>query len=357
MKSTIALVMIVKNEERTLKRCLESAINYVDEVIIVDTGSSDNTKQIASDFGAKIFDYTWQQDFAAARNFALTKSTSEWNLILDADEYISNDCERIIQDFIHLQIKVIGKVKRIDSFKGTDGINYEQSYISRLVPKGCYYSGKIHEQIKSDLPRINVDIEIQHDGYYEHNKSERNIPILQTVIEENPSDPYYYYQIAKEYRGLEDYEQTFQYLKEAYLLAKGTEPYFANIVINFLYAIMASKHLEVGLSVIENEQKNVGHYPDFYFVSALYLLELILSDTEQYGEMLPLIEQFYQNAIEIGESDLEGSVLGTGSFAAHHNLGVFYEVIGDVNKAKHQYERAAEYGYEPSKERLSILKF
>lgn len=356
MKPTISLVMIVKDEERTLKRCLESVAAYVDEIVIVDTGSQDNTKQIAEQYHAKIIDYVWIQDFAAARNFAVSQSTSDWNLVLDADEYISNDCEEAMRTFIAQPVKHIGRIKRIDAFKGTDGVNYEQSYISRLLPADCRYEGRIHEQVQSHYPRAIVDIEIQHDGYYEQSRSQRNIPILQAVLAEQPNDPYYLYQLAKEYRGLDEHELAFQHVKEAYLHMQGNENYAAGIVINLMYAIIASGHLEVGLSVIENEQQHFGHYPDFYFVSALYLLELILSDTEQYGDMLPLIEQFYQRALEIGESDLEGSVRGTGSFAAHHNLGVFYEVTGQLEKAKEQYLLAATYDYSPSLQRLEGIQ-
>ena len=86
--SSVSLVMIVKNEESTLERCLESVKNIVDEIVIVDTGSVDNTKEIAQRFNAKIYDFEWCNDFSAARNYALSKATGEIRLVLDADEYI-----------------------------------------------------------------------------------------------------------------------------------------------------------------------------------------------------------------------------------------------------------------------------
>jgi len=351
----ISLVMIVKNEERTLRRCLESVSNVVDEIVIVDTGSTDQTQMIASEFQANIFHYEWQNDFGAARNFALSKSTCEWSLVLDADEYISNVCAEAIHEFIH-QGSAIGKIKRVDKFMSDDRINYEVSYISRLFTSDCRYSGKIHEQVESNLPRRRVDIEIQHDGYLNQLKTDRNIPILLKVIEENPEDPYYHYQIAKEYRGLNSHEQSYVHLKRAYTTITRKEGYAPSLIVNYLYAIMASGNLAEGLSVVENEQDYLSDHPDFHFVSALYLLELILSDPNQYGELMPYIERFYLRALEIGETAQEGSVIGTGSFAAHHNLGVFYEVTGDIEKAEKQYMYAKEYDYAPSIERLSSLK-
>ena len=87
--STISLCMIVKDEEEYLTRCLKSVKPVVDEIIIVDTGSSDNTNGIARAFGAKVFDFIWADDFSEARNFSISKATKDWIFVLDADEVIS----------------------------------------------------------------------------------------------------------------------------------------------------------------------------------------------------------------------------------------------------------------------------
>lgn len=355
MKPTISLVMIVKDEEAVLRRCLNSVARYVDEIIIVDTGSTDRTKEIALEFNAKIYDFVWNNDFSSARNFALSKARTSWCLVMDADEYISNDCTESLNRFMQNEPS-IGKIKRIDKFKGTDGVNYEQSYISRLFPSYCRYTGRIHEQIETELPRLYVDIEIQHDGYFQQTKSDRNIPILKSVIAEHPIDPYYHFQIAKEYRGLGNHELTYQHLKQAYQLMTHNEVYAPNIVVHYLYAIIASGHLEEGIPVIDNEREFLWNFPDFFFVTGLYLLELISSDPDTFGHLIPLIEQYYRRAIEIGDNQHEGSVLGTGSYAAFHNLGVFYEVVGNVSEAIKCYEQAAALNYEPSIERLKNVE-
>jgi glycosyltransferase involved in cell wall biosynthesis len=86
-------------------------------------------------------------DFSAAQNYALEKSTGDWNLVLDADEYIMNDCRSIIRNFIEKNYKIIGRIKRIDEFIQDSEKRYAQSYLSRLLPKGVKYTGKIHEQV------------------------------------------------------------------------------------------------------------------------------------------------------------------------------------------------------------------
>ena len=88
-KSTLSLCMIVKNEEKHLVKCLKSVRDVVDEMIIVDTGSTDKTIDIARVFGAKVFDFPWTGDFSAARNHSLAQATGDWILVLDADEVIS----------------------------------------------------------------------------------------------------------------------------------------------------------------------------------------------------------------------------------------------------------------------------
>ena len=85
---TISLCMIVKNEEKVLGRCLVSAKDIADEIIIVDTGSTDRTKEIARRYGAKIFDQKWQDDFSLARNFSFSKATMDYCMWLDADDVI-----------------------------------------------------------------------------------------------------------------------------------------------------------------------------------------------------------------------------------------------------------------------------
>ena len=85
---TISLCMIVKDEEDVLDRCLDCVMDIVDEIIIVDTGSTDNTKKIAQKYTDKIFDFQWINDFSAARNFSFSKATMDYTLWLDADDII-----------------------------------------------------------------------------------------------------------------------------------------------------------------------------------------------------------------------------------------------------------------------------
>jgi glycosyltransferase involved in cell wall biosynthesis len=97
-EATLSLCMIAKNEEKQIARCLGSAKNFVDEIIVVDTGSNDRTVEIAKQFGAKVVSHEWKDDFSDARNVSLEHASGDWILVIDSDETISKeDLEKIRQ--------------------------------------------------------------------------------------------------------------------------------------------------------------------------------------------------------------------------------------------------------------------
>jgi glycosyltransferase involved in cell wall biosynthesis len=343
--------MIVNNEEKHLKRCLKSAASLVDEIVIVDTGSTDRTIEIAKSYGAKFFYFEWINDFSAARNFALRQSTSDWNLVLDADEYILNDCAELLGNFIWKENSV-GRIKRIDQFKQGGEIKYSNVHISRLLPKGCYYAGRIHEQVVGDFPRKNINIEVFHDGYMVTNKTERNLSILQEELNENPNDEYVLYQIGKQYKLNEELQKAEGYFEQSYRLLNVNAYYHASLVVDYLYTIIGTRHFDVGLELIQNEKNRLRNLPDFHFICGLFYMDYIFHDIQNHIHLLPLIEQSFLKCLEVGETDEFDSVLGTGSFLALYNLGVYYETTGKTAIAIQCYQMAAELQYDKAIQRL-----
>jgi glycosyltransferase involved in cell wall biosynthesis len=348
--------MIVKNEERHLSRCLQSVKDIVDEMVIVDTGSTDRTKEIAYSFGAKVFDFEWINDFSAARNYALEKSTSDWNLVLDADEYIINDCGSIIRNFIEKNDKIIGRIKRIDEFIQDGEKRYAQSYLSRLLPKGVKYTGRIHEQVASDLPRENLDIEVYHDGYVYTDKTDRNLKLLLLELERDPLNDYVLYQVGKQYKLQQQLQQAEVYFEKSYHLAPLGSWYRHSLIIDYLYTIIGNKSFEKGLKLIEIERDRFADSPDFHFACGLFYMDLIFSNVNKYIHLFPLIEKSFLRCLEIGDTDKYDSVKGTGSFLASYNLGVFHEVLGNTDKAISFYQQAANEQYERAIKRLELLR-
>ncbi|RED57600.1 glycosyltransferase family 2 protein [Cohnella lupini] len=347
----IALVVIALNEETKIRRCLESAIPFVDEMVVVDTGSIDRTKEIAREIGAKIYDYQWNNDFAAARNFSLSCSTADWFLVLDADEWIESFDEQAIRRFINVP-STVGRIKRVSQTTVNGDVTETNDYITRFFPQGEVYKGRIHEQVDTSLSRCHIPIVIQHDGYLESNKSDRNIPLLLLEIEDNPEDPYYLFQLAKEYNGLERSIESESYFARAYSLLHGKERYAPNVVTEYIYLLNKLKKYSEVLAILERNHEWLRLYPDFHFACGVFYLDLILSDTSKYISKLASIEQSYQWCLEIGETEHYDSVKGTGSFAAYYNLGNYYEVLGDLERAVICYRNSADLGYRKAEQRL-----
>lgn len=164
---TISLCMIVKNEEKVLKRCLDSVRDLVDEMIIVDTGSTDRTKEIAAVYpGAKIYDFTWVDDFAKARNFAFSKATCDYIYSADADEEINEENRKKfmrLKQVLLPEIEIV-QMKYVNQLSYSTVYNYDEEYRPKLFKRvrGFIWEGAIHETVATSPIVYDSDISIQH---------------------------------------------------------------------------------------------------------------------------------------------------------------------------------------------------
>lgn len=353
------LVMIVKNEERSLRRCLKAAKPLVDRMIIADTGSSDKTAEIARSMGATVLEFPWINDFSAARNFALDHSDGDWNLVLDADEYLRpcrrRDLERVLNSRGGMWL---GGLTRYDSYEDEDGISQSTSVLPRVLPKGVRYEGIIHEQPGGDYPCYGLPLSADHDGYLVADKGERNLSYLEEAVELYPEDPYYQFQMASTLRNLKRREESLTYFREFYRLAGPVSGYRAGGVVLYLYTLLdvgSQACLDEAAAVVEREEGALGGFPDFCFVCGLFYMRRVLSDVERYMDLLPNIEKSYLRCLKLGERPELGGVVGTGSFKAAYNLGAWYEVSGQTELARKYYKEAAKAGYGPARERLKMV--
>ncbi|MBR1913411.1 MAG: glycosyltransferase family 2 protein, partial [Lachnospiraceae bacterium] len=163
---TISVCLIVKNEEAVLKRCLDSLRCIADEYVIVDTGSSDATKEIAAEYTDRIYDFEWCDDFAAARNYAFSKCSCDYIYSADADELLD---ERAGQEFMKLKTVLDGSVD-IVQFLYTNQLEYNTTYNydRELRPKlykrlrTFIWEGEVHEQVRLNPVIYDSEIEIIH---------------------------------------------------------------------------------------------------------------------------------------------------------------------------------------------------
>ncbi len=348
----ISLAMIVKNEEPYIERCLKSASPMVDEIIVVDTGSSDRTKEIALENGAQVFEFEWCDDFAAARNYAIERTKGDWVLVLDADEYFSDDYSDQLRAFTAGRHR-IGRLEIVSRFMKDGQTHQATDDIPRLFPRHIRFVGRIHEQLHSNLPIEDTGAKVLHDGYFMTDKSARNIPLMLKSLEEKPNDAYLKFQIGKQYRGIESYEQAERFLTEAYNQCSQSAPYLLDTIIELLDVLTVNKQYDAALELAGNEVEWLEKSPDFAFAIAQFLLEYAI-DTQDYS-VIGNIENSYLKCLEFDRAGVKEIVIGSSTYLAAYNLAVFYESIGNEAKAKEYYALSDSYGYEPARERLQNL--
>lgn len=336
----LSLCMIVKNEEKHLTKCLNSVKGYVDEIVIIDTGSTDSSKEIASRYTDRIYDFKWCNDFAKARNFSLSKATNDWVLILDADECITNFKLKAIKQIMNSNNMIVGRLKRINLFEDGNIVKKYIERVNRLFNKKYFqYEGIIHEQIISknlDSYRIQpIDIEVLHNGYMDEvvkntNKLERNIELLKKAIKEHPKDSYLYYQIGKSYFMGKKYNVACKSFKDAIDKCKDFRfEYTEDLIESYGYSLLKCEKYQEALD-LEKYKIYYGKSPDYYFV-----MGLIYMNNAKFEKAI--------NTFKKCISDKEGKIVGINSYQPNYNIGVIYEVLGLKEKAIRFYNQCGDY--------------
>jgi len=230
MKDGLTVCIIAKNEEKMLEDCLKSILGYVDEIILVDTGSIDKTKEIALKYGCNIYDFQWINDFSAARNFSINQANFENILILDADERVLNPAMLKIE--IMNSPEIIGgwlvELESIATRKDGTKDRFASNLLRMFRNKPeIRFSGAIHEQIidsiiGTNLKLRNTNIKISHLGYdlsaeEMASKQNRNLKLLLENLKQNGNDAYLLYQTAKTYFALKDLDNAEYYIQNAIL--------------------------------------------------------------------------------------------------------------------------------------------
>ena len=335
----ISLCMIVKNEAHCLERCLKSVHRCVDEIIIVDTGSTDDTVQIAKKFGAKVFNYTWNDDFAAARNFSIEQAVGSWIFYLDADE------ELVLSNCDQLRLLTANPDTEAYYFHIQNLDDQEQilSHINvRLFKnKPCYrFTGRLHEQILTSIinhlppgkqPAADSQINILHYGYLAKefagkNKAARNYRITKKILAENPNDPYYLYNLGNclinfgnTAKAADHYKRALENINPASVYAPSVLIAYISCVLKLGKPVEAYKYLEIGKRVYAD-------YTDLYFIEGEFYLRL--------GH-LEKSKKCFQKCLSLGEQtgSKYTTQAGVGSFRAMFQLAAVFQMQGDYEKA------------------------
>lgn len=349
MSPFLSLCMIVKNEEKVLRRCLESVKDGVDEIVIVDTGSTDMTKEIAYEYTDKVFDYEWTNNFSEARNYAQSKASGEWILVMDADEYaylgnLVNVVDELKKNNNHYDAYDV----KIFSFAGVKGqftIQHRHTRIYKNDPSIKYYR-TIHEQLHKNKGHLSAGLStliLYHSGYLadaidEKDKHIRNKELIDKEIEKSGLAGFDYFNLGNEYSSMGDLEKGLYYYKKAYQ----NKPDFAyswvsHCLVQMVNCLVNLNRYRDALDVIYDAEKIYTHSPDFKSMKArIYILQGRLEDAEY--ELMNLIdnrENFQQIISSPDHLD----------YYPNKWMGIICEKKDMIEKAVFYYSKALNYNF------------
>lgn len=344
---SISLCMIVKNEARQLAQMLQSVQHAVDEIIVIDTGSTDKTVAIAKQFGATVVFEAWENDFAKARNAGLQHASGQWILFMDADEMLDQEDIQKLRTCADDE-KYEGFFLQVHNYVHREGPSATVNPIVRMF-KNCpqyRFEGAIHEQIAATIMRHRgdarfgmSDVKIHHYGYIEEimvekDKRQRNMTLLQAELRRDRKNPFYIYNIAVEYLRMGNVQKAYESFHEARLLLS-PETSYTHLVLKcearclgmLGKTLQATQLCQDGISWY-NDYTDLYHYQSSFF-SSLGLFERAKMAAAQ--------------ALRIGSPPSHyHTESGIGTYLTWYDLGTLYEATHDYAMAVNCYIKSVQ---------------
>ncbi|MBW7888311.1 MAG: glycosyltransferase [Bacteroidetes bacterium] len=337
MKATVSLCMIVKNEEQFLPGCLESAQPFVDEIIIVDTGSTDRTKEIALQYNAHLYQFSWNGNFSDARNESIKRATSDWILYLDADERLTEGfrIREIVNNNSVFAYSLLIRGKHLLPSGEVEQVNaYPRLF--RRHPK-IFFEGEVHEQISPSLERLKksivaASIVIEHLGYGQsleivQEKCRRNAALLENQLAKNHRDHYARYQLGNTFVVMQEYEQAEKHLRQ--VLSSSIGRSIKATACNLLVEICVKRNdLEIAVEWCKESLRYINEQS-----MARWFLSGILAHNKKYEDALTLLKHL-DKQYAIGKTQLAHDIVLTKT-QIYERMNYCYEMLShDTFEAK-----------------------
>lgn len=337
----ISVCIIMKNEEKNIEECLKRIKPYGFEIVVVDTGSTDKSKEIAYKYTDKVYDFKWIDDFSAARNFAAEKAENDIIFALDCDEFAESIDVKEIERTITKNKDSILCPLRINLLERNGENIKEYERISRIYSKSVYhYEGRIHEQtVRIDGKRakhIDISATFTHVGYMgseeeRFKKAQRNADLLKRVLEEKGDDPYIYYQLGKAYFMQKKYKNAIESFEKCLFLEDNLRyEYMEDNIQSYCHCLLNNEEYKKAMEVCEKYERLYKNSADFQFICGLaYMNNSRFSDA--------VIK--FLTATECKNVKIEGS----NSYNAFYNIGVIFECCNQKETALEYYEKCGDF--------------
>ncbi len=327
----LSLCMIVKDESKNIEKCINSVKKYlgdcVNDFVVVDTGSQDNTVEILEKLECNIYNFEWCNDFAKARNFSISKAKNNWILFLDADEYIENvdinEVKKFLKDNNEKRLGLIN-IQNLES----DGLIASGGTVLRIFNRKYFaFEGKIHESVvaKNNLKQTQkiFNFTIRHTGYTEEAIAEKNkVEVYKKMIEEelqkNPNDHQLITQLGSCYRGTGELDKAVECYEKIVFNEECIKMSFYDMtVVEYIKTLIQLEQYSVA-KVCENLWNICSHDDNYVYLMGYVYVNL--------GELENAVDCFINCINRTGPTRVDKNL-------SYIPLGSILEQLGDLEQA------------------------
>ncbi|MCC6447021.1 MAG: glycosyltransferase [Armatimonadetes bacterium] len=346
-QADISLCLIVKNEERVLRDCLTSAQPFFREIIVVDTGSTDDTAAIAQALGAQVYDFPWTDSFAEARNESLRHARGQWIFWMDADDTLPwTSGETILEAVRTAPAEVAGfivPVQFIEDGTPAGGTRVDHLKLFRNLP-GVRFEGRIHEQVLGSLRAAGgqvarLEAVVLHSGYDtspegQARKRERDLKLLHLDLAERPDHPFVLFNLGMTYHYIGRHPEAAEWLQRCLAVSLPEESHVRKAYALWAMSLREMGDLAEGLRVLEEGLTLIPDDPELHFHKAQGLS--LQGDYET-------AKRHYEKVLESDITRYFASVdMGILGYKTYHNLGGVCMAMGRYRDAKTWWHKALE---------------
>jgi GT2 family glycosyltransferase/tetratricopeptide (TPR) repeat protein len=357
-KAKLSLCMIVRDNEGTIRPCLESIRPWVDEMIVVDTGSRDRTPEIARELGARIYEFPWCDDFSAARNESLRHATGEWIFWMDSDDTITADCGRQLRELAlgsHSE-NVFGYVIQVHCPAPGEYDSEDVTVVDhvKLIRNHAplRFEGRIHEQIIPAIRRLGGDVAwtelyVTHSGA-DHSpetrarKLERDFRLLHLELQEKPDHPFVLFNFGMTHVDAEQFGEAVRYLRRYLEVADPGESTFRKGYALLVASLCRQDDFDGALTTCQKGLELFAEDKELLFRSGVILHHLGRLEAAEEAYLRVLNERTERHFVSID--------LAISGYKARHNLALLYEDANNWSKAEAEWRQitAEEPNYAPA---------
>ena len=355
---TVSACMIVKNEEELLEDCLKSIRSWIDEIIIVDTGSTDKTIEIAESYGAKIYHQEWEGNFSKHRNYSLEQATSDWIFIIDADERLCEEDITKLQGLINSDNHSIISINVYSVYGDNQDMTTFLPSI-RLFKRDMElrYQGIVHNRLEfpKNAAVVRADVRLMHLGYdlspeRMKAKFERSKALLEKQLDENPNDAFALYNLAQLYRGrskdnpAEFSDEIIKYAQQAVELTNSDDLHSRNVHLMSLDQMAWSYFYKKEYNcALEYAQRALSHKKDY--LDPLLLLGHIYTHTQEIDKAIDSYKTYLDRQAKYKPTSETDNIIllnPDSRAAAFYGLALIHELTNNHRTALEFYRKTAE---------------